>query len=136
MAANTALREAVLAAVRPYVGTYKSAAGIDKGMAFWPPSPTSALEPPAGDTATGLEVVVRLWPEDYDDSSEFTDTGVTGVLHYPVTLRAWQGTTWEAREALVEAFPLLTTRLARRARFVPGNADFVETLTLFIPIQT
>lgn len=135
MTPNAGLRTAVLEALRPHLGRYTQG-GADRGLAFWPPSLTASLEPPADYKASGLEAILRLLPEDFDGRYEFGDTGVVGVLHYPVTLKAWSGSTWNGREALIEAFGLLTTNLARRPRFVPGNAEFVETLTLLIPVQS
>jgi len=133
---NLELRDAVFAAVRPYLGRYSQNGSSDRGLAFWPPSGSTQPDTPVGYVASAVEVIVSLWPEDVTGQYEFGSTGLSGVLHYSVTAKAWTGTTAHVREALYEAFPLLTTNVAKRPRFVPASAEFIETLQVFVPIMT
>ena len=66
MSANTALRDTVLEAIEPLLGRY-TVNGVDAGEAFWPLPDETALDVPTEYRASGLECVVSLWPEDYDD---------------------------------------------------------------------
>jgi hypothetical protein len=133
---NTALRDAVLAALRPHLGRY-SLNGADRGLAFSSVSKSFSLVNeglPAGTVATGLECVFALYPDpDFTARYETGDSGVVGILYHACVLKAWSGTVAIANEALHIAFPLMSLSTHRRARYTPGSAEYIEMLTAWIP---
>ena len=136
---NTALATQVYNVLKPFLGRY-SLNGVDKGKAFIKLE-TGALSVadglPAGTKVTdGLEAVFGLYPEGFDGRYEFGDSGVSGVLQYPLMLKSQGAATWPARVALIAAFDLLTTNVARPMTLLPESDIAWERLELFIPVLT
>lgn len=134
-----ALSRAVKAALLPHLGDYKEA-GVVKAKAYWPVPMSTALTAeglnPAWKVGDKLEAVFALFPgADFTPRHETGDTGVSGIVHHELVLKAWGGSTFPAYEALVEAFPLLTTNFARRPRPSPAGNGRLEMLTVFIPVE-
>jgi hypothetical protein len=133
---NTALRDAVLAALRPHLGRY-SLNGADRGLAFSSVSKSFSLVNeglPAGTVATGLEAVFALLPDpDFTARYETGDTGIIGILYHACVLKAWNGSVAEAHGALYDSFSLMSLNTHRRPRYTPGGGDYIETLTAWIP---
>jgi hypothetical protein len=137
---NTALRDAVLAALRDHLGRYKNPDGTDRGLAFSSVSKSFSLVNeglPAGVTASGVECVFALLPDpDFTSRYETGDTGVVGILYHACVLKAWDGSVAVAHSALYDNFPLMSLNAHRRARYTPGGGDYIETLTAWIPVTS
>lgn len=137
MEPNTALRDAVHTALKPQLGRY-SLNGQDRGAAFKTVLKSFALTNeglPAGTQATGLEVILALYPDpSYTAQHEFGDVGLKGILYYACTLKGWGVSVMLAYEALMRAFPLMTLASHRPPRQVA--TDLTEALTVWLPWQT
>ena len=137
MQPNTALKDAVFATLKPFLGRY-SLSGKDRGLA-WHVVESSSLANdtlPAGTVASGLEAIFSVFPEaSYTMQHEFGDGGLKGVLYHSLTLKQWsKGSIMPAYAALVEANPLMTLSSHRQPRQVP--TDLNETLVVWVPWQT
>lgn len=132
--ANAALATAVKAVLLPYLGRYSN------GATAWVATKSSGALiaeglAPGMEVTGGLEAIFSVWPSpDYDGRYEFAEAGIKGVVHYELVLKAWENATFPAYQALVEAYPLMTSSAARRTRTTPGSDEIVETMTTFIPI--
>jgi hypothetical protein len=133
---NTALRDAVLAALRPHLGRY-SLNSQDRGLAFTSVNKSFSLVAeglPAGTTATGVECVFALLPDpSFTGRYETGSTGMVGILYHACVLKAWSGTVAIAHSALYDHFPLMSLGTHRDPRYTPGGGDYIETLTAWIP---
>jgi hypothetical protein len=138
---NTALRDAVLAALRDHLGRYKNPDGTDRGLAFSSISKSFSLVSeglPPGTTASGLECVFALLPDpDFTARYETGDAGgIVGILYHACVLKGWDGSVMPAYEALTLAFPMISLSSHRRPRYTPGGGDYIETLTAWVPMPS
>lgn len=136
MTPNLELKDQALTALRSHLGRYRLN-GADRGLAFHSVNKSFALVNeglPAGTEAEGLEAIMALYPDpQYNAQHEMGDEGMSGILYYSCTLKAWTESVLPAYEALTLAFPLMTLRSHRQPRQVPS--DLNEVLTAWVPWQ-